>query len=40
MVRYFQPVGENTETRDDEVFSTTYTPSDTVICTNPDAVDE
>ena len=34
------PVGENTETRDDEVFSTTYTPSDTVICTNPDAVDE
>ena len=40
VVRYFQPVGENTESRDDEVFSTTYTPSDTVICTNPDAVDE
>ncbi|WP_210502727.1 VanW family protein [Nocardioides xinjiangensis] len=40
VVRYFEPVGENTETRDDEVFHTTYTPSDTVICTNPDAVDE
>lgn len=40
VVRYFQPVGENTEDREDEVFSTTYTPSDTVICTNPDAVDE
>lgn len=40
VVRYFTPVGENTETREDEVFSTTYTPSDTVICTNPDAVDE
>jgi vancomycin resistance protein YoaR len=40
VVRYFRPVGENTETREDEVFSTTYTPSDTVICTNPDAVDE
>ncbi|NYE35321.1 vancomycin resistance protein YoaR [Nocardioides cavernae] len=40
VVRYFKPVGENTETREDEVFSTTYTPSDTVICTNPDAVDE
>lgn len=40
VVRYFRPVGENTETRDDEVFNTTYTPSDTVICTNPDAVDE
>ena len=40
VVRSFEPVGENTETREDEVFSTTYTPSDTVICTNPDAVDE
>ena len=40
VVRYFTPVDGNTETRDDEVFSTTYTPSDTVICTNPDAVDE
>ncbi|PKH37214.1 Vancomycin resistance protein YoaR, contains peptidoglycan-binding and VanW domains [Nocardioides alpinus] len=40
VVRYFTPVGENTETREDEVFNTTYTPSDTVICTNPDAVDE
>ena len=40
VVRYFSPVGSNSETRDDEVFRTTYTPSDTVICTNPDAVDE
>ena len=40
VVRYFTPVGANTEARDDEVFHTTYTPSDTVICTNPDAVDE
>ncbi len=40
VVRSFDPVGANTETRDDEVFHTTYTPSDTVICTNPDAVDE
>lgn len=40
VVRYFEPVGENTESREDEVFSTTYIPSDTVICTNPDAVDE
>jgi len=40
VVRYFRPVGENTETREDEVFSTTYIPSDTVVCTNPDAVDE
>ena len=40
VVRYFTPVGENTEDRADETFSTTYTPSDTVICTNPDAVDE
>ena len=37
VVRYFRPVGENTETREDEVFKTTYIPSDTVICTNPDA---
>ncbi len=40
VVRYFRPVGANTETRDDEVFRTTDTPSDTVICTNPDAADE
>nr|WP_253943080.1 VanW family protein [Nocardioides sp. zg-1308] len=40
VVRYFEPVNGNTESREDEVFSTTYTPSDTVICTNPDAVDE
>ncbi len=40
VTRYFEPVGENTEDRADEVFSTTYIPSDTVICTNPDAVDE
>ena len=40
VVRYFRPVGANTETRDDEVFRTTYTPSDTVICTNPEAADE
>ncbi|WP_210648942.1 VanW family protein [Nocardioides sp. SYSU D00065] len=40
VVRYFRPVNGNTETRDDEVFHTTYTPSDTVICTNPDAVDQ
>ena len=39
-MRYFTPVDGNTETRDDELFRTTYTPSDTVICTNPDAVDE
>ena len=40
VVRYFTPVNGNTETRDDEVFSTTYTRSDTVNCTNPDAVHE
>jgi vancomycin resistance protein YoaR len=39
VTRYFEPVGANTETREPEVFSTTYTPSDTVICTNPDAED-
>ncbi|SEB51207.1 Vancomycin resistance protein YoaR, contains peptidoglycan-binding and VanW domains [Nocardioides exalbidus] len=39
VVRYFRPVGANTETRGDETFHTTYTPSDTVICTNPDATD-
>ncbi len=39
VVRYFQPVGDNTEQRDPETFSTTYIPSDTVICTNPDATD-
>lgn len=37
--RYFEPAGANTETRDPENFHTTYTPSDTVICTNPDAED-
>lgn len=40
VVRYFKPVGANTEQRSPETFSTTYTPSDTVICTNPNAVDE
>ncbi|MBS2936892.1 VanW family protein [Nocardioides sp. J2M5] len=39
VVRYFRPVGANTEQRDPETFSTTYIPSDTVICTNPDATD-
>lgn len=39
VTRYFSPVGSNTEERAPEVFSTTYTPSDTVICTNPDAED-
>jgi vancomycin resistance protein YoaR len=37
--RYFEPVGANTETREPETFHTSYTPSDTVICTNPDAED-
>ena len=40
VIRYFKAVGANTESRAPETFSTTYTPSDTVICTNPDAVDE
>ena len=40
VIRYFTPVGANTETREPETFSTTYTPSDTVICTNPNYVDE
>lgn len=31
--RMFRPVGENTEKRPTETFATTYTPSDTVICT-------
>ncbi|GAA1936657.1 VanW family protein [Nocardioides hwasunensis] len=39
VVRYFKPVNGNTETRDDEVFHTTYIPSDTVVCTNPNATD-
>jgi vancomycin resistance protein YoaR len=39
VVRYFTPVNGNTETRGPETFSTTYIPSDTVICTNPDATD-
>ena len=38
--RFFEPVGANTETRPPETFSTTYTPSDTVICTNPNAEDD
>ncbi|WP_310528307.1 VanW family protein [Nocardioides sp.] len=37
--RYFEPAGANTETRPAENFHTSYTPSDTVICTNPDAED-
>ena len=40
VTRYFEPVGANTESREPEVFNTVYTPSDTVICTNPDAVDD
>ena len=40
VTRFFEPVGPNTETREPEIFNTTYTPSDTVICTNPDAVDD
>lgn len=40
VIRYFRPVGANTEKRSPETFSTTYIPSDTVKCTNPDAVDE
>jgi vancomycin resistance protein YoaR len=32
VTRFFKPAGANTEKRDPEVFSTTYTPSDTVIC--------
>ena len=37
--RNFTPAGANTETRPQENFHTTYTPSDTVICTNPNAED-
>ena len=40
VTRYFTPVGANTEQRDPEVFTTRYIPSDTVVCTNPNAVDE
>ena len=40
VIRYFTPVGANAESREPETFSTTYTPSDTVICTNPNYVDE
>ena len=40
VVRYFEPVDGNDQPPREETFSTTYTPSDTVICTNPDAVDE
>ena len=39
VMRYFEPVGANTETREPETFHTTYTPSDTVVCTNPNAED-
>lgn len=39
VVRYFRPIGANTEERGPETFSTTYIPSDTVVCTNPDATD-
>jgi vancomycin resistance protein YoaR len=39
IMRYFEPVGANTETREPETFHTSYTPSDTVICTHPDAED-
>lgn len=38
--RYLAPVGSNNQKSRTETFSTTYTPSDTVICTNPNAVDE
>ncbi|MEI2712343.1 MAG: VanW family protein [Nocardioides sp.] len=37
--RNFAPVAPNTETRARETFHTTYTPSDTVICTHPNPVD-
>ncbi|WP_107704677.1 VanW family protein [Nocardioides allogilvus] len=39
VMRYFEPVGANNETRSPETFHTTYTPSDTVICTHPNAED-
>ena len=39
VTRFFEPVGANTETREPEVMNTVYTPSDTVICTNPNAED-
>jgi len=38
--RFFAPAGANTETREPENFNTVYTPSDTVICTNPNAEDD
>ena len=37
--RYFRPVGANDQPARTENFHTTYIPSDTVICTNPDATD-
>lgn len=37
--RYFSPVGSNEQTRPAEKFHTTYIPSDTVVCTNPNATD-
>ena len=37
--RYFQPVNGNDQPPRQETFSTTYTPSDTVICTHPNPVD-
>ena len=39
VTRYFDPVTPNTESRSPEVFTTTYTPSDTVICTHPNPED-
>ncbi|HXH77561.1 VanW family protein [Nocardioides sp.] len=39
VTRFFEPVGANTETREPEVMNTVYTPSDTVICANPNAED-
>lgn len=37
--RYFEPVGANDGDSRTEKFHTTYTPSDTVICTHPNAED-
>ena len=37
--RFFEPIGKNSENRPPESFHTTYTPSDSVVCTNPNAVD-
>ena len=40
VTRFYGPVGANPVTREPEVFNTVYTPSDTVICTNPNAEDD